>query len=131
MKTENLNWSYLWKHWFFTLLLGPVISQIIALIALFQSKLMIGLLEFYPFALIMSLMFSIPTYIIYAFVYHYLAGKSLSILVKKVILIVLAITGIYITLIIIDGTIALQLVLSYSIASVFVGLLFNLDFENS
>jgi uncharacterized membrane-anchored protein len=129
MKTENINSGFLFKHWFFTLLLAPAISQIISFIALLHSKLMFGLLEMYPIVLIISFVFSIPTYILYGFVYYYLANKSSSVLIAKSILIVLTIIGIYITLAIIDGTIALEIALSYSIASVLTGLLFKLEFQ--
>ena len=68
-----MNWSYLFKHWFFTLLIGPIVSQIIMSVFDVNSHRIIGLLEIYPITLIFGLFFSTPTYILYALLYFYLS----------------------------------------------------------
>lgn len=57
MKTQNTDWSYLFKHWIFTLLLGPVISQIIAFIPIFYPSQAVGLLAMFPILLSLVLSF--------------------------------------------------------------------------
>lgn len=129
MKTQNIDWSYLFKHWIFTLLLGPVISQIIAFISLFYPNQAIGLLEFFPVVFIISLIFSIPTYIVYAYVYNYFSRKDLPILYSKTILNSIPIIGVFITTAFIGGTLSYFIAVSYSISSIICGLIFNLKFK--
>lgn len=130
MKTENIDWSYLFKHWIFNLLIGPVISQIIAFIPILGFNLSFGLLEFYPIVFIISLIFSAPTYIVYAFVYYYLSNKDLSHFFPKAILILITVVGVFITTAFIDGTLSHFIAISYSISSIISGLLFNLNFKD-
>lgn len=130
MKAKSINWIYLFKHWLFTLLLGPIISEILMYITILNPNKIVGLLEVYPIAIIFSLVFSIPTYIIYAFVYYCLSTKVSTILFAKAILILLAVTGIFVTLNFIGGSISLDITISYSIASVITGIFFKLNFEN-
>ncbi|WP_439553909.1 hypothetical protein [Flavobacterium macrobrachii] len=122
-----MNWSYLFKHWFGTLLIGPIIVDII--IYLNYSKIG-GLVEVYPIALIFSLIFSAPTYIIYGIIYHFLYQKNVKGLYSKIILIVLAVSGVYITTIIIKGNMMDDIAISYSISSIITGLFFKLNFNN-
>lgn len=129
MKTQNIDWSYLFKHWIFSLLLGPVISQIIAFIPIFYHGQAIGLLEFFPIVFIISLIFSIPTYIVYAFVYNYLSTKDLPILYSKTILNSIPIIGVFITTAFIGGTLSYFIAVSYSISSIIIGVIFNLNFQ--
>ncbi|OYX85186.1 MAG: hypothetical protein B7Y83_05570 [Flavobacteriales bacterium 32-34-25] len=130
MRTKNTNWNYLIKHWVFTLLLGPFISQILMYITILHPNKIVGLLEVYPIAIIFSIVFSIPTYIIYAFIYYYFSNKILTVLFTKTILISLAVIGIFATLKIIGGTISLDIAISYSIASIITGLFFKLNFKD-
>jgi hypothetical protein len=131
MKTQNTDWSYLFKHWIFTLLLGPVISQIIAFIPIFYPSQAVGLLAMFPILFIASLIFSIPTYIVYAFVYYYFSNKDLPILISKAILISISVICIFITTALIDGTLWIFIASSYSISSVISGLIFNLNFKEA
>ena len=129
MKTQNIEWSYLFKHWIFSLLLGSVISQIIAFISVFYHSQAIGLLEFFPIVFIISLIFSIPTYIVYAFVYNYLSTKDLPILYSKTILNSIPIIGVFITTAFIGGTLSYFIAVSYSISTIIIGVIFNLNFQ--
>jgi len=129
MKTQNIDWSYLFKHWIFSLLLGPVISQIIAFIPVFYPSQAIGLLEIFPVVFIVSLVFSIPTYIIYALVFDYISTKDLPILLSKTILNSIPIIGVFITTAFIGGTLWYFIAVSYSISSIIIGVIFNLNFQ--
>lgn len=122
-----MNWSYLFKHWFGTLLIGPIIVDII--IYLNYAKIG-GLLEVYPIALLFSLIFSAPTYIIYGIIYYFLCQKNVKRLYSKIILIVLAVSGVYITTIIIKVNMMEDIAISYSISSIITGLFFKLNFNN-
>lgn len=129
MKTQNIDWSYFFKHWIFNLLIGPVISQIIAFIPVLGFNLSFGLLEFYPIVFIASFIFSIPTYIVYAFVYYYFSSNDLPNFFLKTILILITIIGVLITTAFIGGTLSHFIAISYSISSIISGLLFNLNFK--
>ncbi|WP_431243127.1 hypothetical protein ACQ9BO_26675 [Flavobacterium sp. P21] len=129
MKTQNINWGYFFKHWIFTLIIGPIIAQIISLLALLLNYQSVGLLEMFPIIFVVSIIFSIPTYIAYAFVYHHFSSKNTSSLTLKIILISLTIIGIFITTAFIEGNISYFIALSYSISSIISGLVFDLKYR--
>ncbi|GGD32221.1 hypothetical protein [Flavobacterium orientale] len=124
-----MNWSYLFKHWFFTLLLGPVVSQIVMYVIDVSPGKIVGLLEVYPLSLLFGLFFSTPTYILYGLVYYFLARNNINLNLSKVILISLAVVGVITTTSIIKGSMMLDITISYSIASVITGLFFKLKFN--
>ncbi|RKR10818.1 hypothetical protein C8C83_2508 [Flavobacterium sp. 90] len=128
MKTQNIDWSYLFKQWIFSLIIGPVISQIIAFIPVFYPSQAIGLLGMFPVVFIVSLIFSAPTYIVYAFVYNFLAKKDFPILYSKAFLITIPVIGVFITTAFIGGMLWYFIAVSYSLSSIICGLLFNLNF---
>lgn len=130
MKISNINWGYLFKNWIFTILIGPVISQIIAFIPFFNQILGINFLGSYPIVLIFTFAFSIPTYTVFAFVYYHVSEKDFSILYTKAILISVSVIGISITSSFITGVLGFFFALSYSISSIMFGLIFNLDFKH-
>lgn len=130
MKEQNTDWIFLFKHWIFTLLLGPVISQLIMYIIVLHPNKIVGLLEVFPLAFIFSLLFSIPTYIIYASAYNYFSKKDLPILLSKFILISIVVSSIFITSYLIKGYMWLDIAISYSISSIISGLFFKLNFKD-
>lgn len=130
MKTQNTDWIFLFKHWVFTLLLGPIISQLLMYITILNPNKIVGLVEVFPIAFLFSLFFSIPTYIIYAFVYYYFSKKDLSILFTKCILILIAVGGIFITSSLMKGFMWFDIALSYSISSIVTGIFFKLNFKD-
>lgn len=129
MTTKNTNWTYLFKHCFFTLLLGPVISQIIMYINVLNPNKIVGLLEVYPITLIFSFVFSIPTYILYSILYHFLRHGNIHEKYVKIILIAFAVSGIFITTTIIKGSMMKDIAWSYSISSIISGAIFKLNFK--
>ena len=124
-----MKWNYLFKHWFGTLLIGPIISQIIAPFSDYYYHQVIGLLEVYPVSLIFGLFFSTPTYILYGFLYYYLARNNTNTTFAKPILILFSVIGVLITTSLIGGTMMPGVALSYSITSILSGLFFKLDFK--
>lgn len=127
---KNINFGYLFKHWIFTLIIGPIISQIIAFLPVFYPSQAVGLLEMFPIVFIASFIFSIPTYIVYALVYYYFSTKDLSISYSKTILNVIPVIGVFITTAFIGGLLWNFIAVSYSISSIITGLIFNLDFKH-
>ena len=130
MKTQNTNWIFLFKHWIFTLLLGPIISLLLMYITELHPNKIVSLAEVFPIAFLFSLFFSIPTYIIYAIVYYYFSNKELPILFTKSILIFIAVSGIFITSSLMKGFMWFDIALSYSISSILTGLFFKLNFKS-
>lgn len=129
MTAKNTNWNYLFKHWIFTLLLGPFISHIIMYIYVLNHGKIVGLLEIYPITLIFSFAFSIPTYILYSFLYRFLAKRNTKEIYAKIILIAFAVSGIFITTTIIKGSMMKDIAWSYSISSIISGFIFKLNFK--
>jgi hypothetical protein len=100
-------------------------------ITISQPNKIVGLLEVYPIAIIFSLLFSIPTYILYAFLYYYLARTSINLNFAKVILISFVVIGVISTTLIIKGSIMKDIAISYSIASIITGIFLTLKFEEN
>lgn len=125
-----MKWDYLFKHWFGTIALGPVIYELLFLIS-DNRNLVIGLLEFYPIAFIFSIFFSAPTYILYGFIYYYLYQKKTKRIYAKAILISFAVAGVLVTTAIISGSWMFDIALAYAIASIVTGCFFTLEFNNS
>ncbi len=123
-----MNWSYLFKHWFGTLLLGPIVGQIIIILTN-QENQVFDFLEFYIFYLLFGLFFSSPTYILYAILYWILSSKDISKNYSKSILISFASIGIIITFLTLNGMSTFQGIISYMIPSLFLGLFLKLNFK--
>jgi hypothetical protein len=124
-----MNWDYLFKHWFSTILLGPIISQMITYFYDLDPHKIIGLLEAYPISLLFGLIFSSPTYLFYGVLYSFLARKNINPNYAKAILILFSVAGVIVTTSIIKGSMMLDIAISYSITSIITGLFFKLNFN--
>ncbi|MEO5776296.1 MAG: hypothetical protein ABIQ27_05290 [Flavobacterium sp.] len=124
-----MNWSYLFKHWFGTLLIGPIIFQITTPFSSHISHLVFSFFEAYPLFLLFGLLFSIPTYILYGCIYYYLARKDANPNYAKAILILFSVLGVIATTLIMDGSMMQDITLPYLISSIIAGLLFKLNFR--
>ncbi|WP_298394233.1 hypothetical protein [Flavobacterium sp.] len=124
-----MNWNYLFKHWFGTLVFAPFIFD---LFCLFDENLanIAGLIEVYPITLIFGLLFSLPTYILYGIIYYYLANKEVSILYSKITLIVFTTLSILITFNIVFHAREPIGGYVYAITSIILGILLKLNFKN-
>lgn len=129
--------AYLFKHWVMTLILAPFLPAIYELFFDPIKGQVIGLLKVYPVIFIFSLVFSIPTLIIYHFVFSYLIKRQTNPALTKTILIILTILGITITILLIGGSLSTTLIYSFSIAACMAGVVIritkrsdtNKDFE--
>lgn len=126
-----MNWSYLFKHWFGTLLIGPIVSQIMMYFTVLNPHKIVGLLEVFPLSLIFSLIFSSPTYFFYGILYYFLAKSNINSIFSKIILISFAVFGVITTTQIIRGNMMEEIALSYSISSIITGLFFKLNFKKN
>ncbi len=123
-----MNWSYLFKHWFGTLIISPFVYELFNLMKV-NSNRVIGLVEIYPITFIFSLIFSIPTYIIYGFIYYFLARNGVSIMKSKIILLLLTVLSIFITFHVVFNARELTISISYAITSTILGIYFKLNFK--
>ena len=124
-----MNFSYLLKHWFATLTLAPIISEVINLLFIPNSNKILGLLEVYPITIIFGFIFSIPTYIIYYLAYYLLARKNVNIKTSKLILITLAVIGIIVSFSITFNNREPEITIAYVFTSIITGLFFKLNFS--
>ena len=114
--------SFILLHWGLTILLAPFISQIIDYFIGNDPHQVAGLLKVYPITLLFSIIFSIPTFLIYYLIFLLLAKSRINLLLSKIILITFTVLGIYITQRLIDESMSKDIIVSYSISSIFVGL---------
>src|SRR5690606_17492954 len=89
----QMQWSYLFKHWFATLLIAPVLCQLYA----FVNEDIALLIVFYPITLLVSFLYSLPIVIIYTLLFYYFWLEEISIPTAKIFFISIAVTGTFIT----------------------------------
>lgn len=124
----SLNWTYGFKHWAFTIILAPILYTIAYKCGSKNPNEVVGLTEVLPFTLVVSILFSIPTFIIYLITFYFLNRYKSEIKTYwiKTILILLTITGICITLYAIGGKDSYRFMILYSTAAAIAGLLLKL-----
>jgi hypothetical protein len=123
-----MNWSYLFKHWFGTLIMAPIIAQIIDLL-MNKNNQILNFFESFPLFLLFGLFFSTPTYLLYSILFYYLNYKNIKNVFAKIILISFALLGITITFWLISGTLIYNGILIYCISSIITGTIFKLKNE--
>jgi hypothetical protein len=127
--------NYLFKHWLSTLVLAPFLASVYELIFKPISGQIVGLLEVYPIVLLFSILFSLPTLLVYFFVFRVLIKQGINPLLTKFILIALTITGIATTVLLIGGSLSATLIFAYSLTTIITGCIIRIknkaDKENS
>lgn len=116
----KMQWSYLFKHWFATLLIPLFLTKL-----LYDSS-----IELLIITLIVGLVFSLPTYAFYALIFHSLQEETVSITRKKIILIGISVIGIVITFALISGDVRVVFTydtLIYTLTSLITGIFFKLE----
>src|SRR5690606_64394 len=122
---SKMQWSYLFKHWFATLLIAPFLYDFYVYVDMTDHY--IGyLVGDYPIVLIDSLIFSVPTFAIYTLIFHFLEEKAASITFSKIMLIGISVTGVLITFMGI-GLLDFPLIIAYMLTSLFTGIFFRLE----
>lgn len=121
-----MNQSYILKHWLATLIVAPFLPSLYELIFGSIKGQIVGLLEVYPITIIFSVIFSIPTLVIYYFIFIFLIRNPINSFLVKSILISWTIVGIVITILMIGGSLSKTLIFSYSLAAIVTGTLFRI-----
>ena len=121
-----MNWSYLIKHWFSTLLVAPILSDIINYYYT-DTQTFFNLTSVYPITVIFGLFFSLPTYIILGITYYILEKKEVKPLYIKPILLSLCTIGIILSFYLIFNNREENTVLAYSLTSFFFGLIYKIE----
>jgi len=115
----SMQWSYLFKHWSATLIMPLLLTEI-------HHNYSIELLAI---GFLFGFVFSLPTYLFYAIVFQSLQKETISITVKKIILIATSTFGIIVTFALISGDLKGVFtydVFIYIITSVITGIFFRL-----
>ena len=120
-----MNRSYLIKHWFSTLLVAPIITDILNY-DYTDTHTLFNLTSVYPITVIFGLFFSLPTYIILWITYYLLDKKGIKPLYIKCILQSLCTFGITISFFIVFNNREEKIALSYSITSIFFGIIYKI-----
>ena len=118
MKT-SMQWSYLFKHWSATLLLPLLLTKI-----LYNES-----IELLTIGFLFGFIFSLPTYAFYALIFKSLQEETISISLKKIILIGISVFGICVTFALMSGDLKGVFtydVFIYIISSLITGFFFRL-----
>jgi hypothetical protein len=118
--------KYIIGHWALTILLTPFMSQAIDFFFGENPHQVVALLEVYPVSLFFSIVFSLPTFLIYLICFYFLSKQEVTLVIAKLILIIISVLGIFITQTIIKGTMSNDITIAYSISSIIVGLALKL-----
>ena len=118
--------TYVIGHWALTLLIAPFTSQAIQYIYGPNPHQIVGLLEVYPIALLFSIAFSLPTFLIYLTCFFFLLKQEVKWTISKLVLITVSVIGIYITMTIIKGSMSQDIIAAYSVTAFIVGLLLKI-----
>lgn len=121
-----MNWSYLIKHWFSTLIVAPIISDITNYYYT-DIQTLFNLTSVYPITVLFGLFFSLPTYIIIGMTYYILEKKGVKPLYIKPVLLILCSIGIIISFSIVFNNREENTVLSYTLTSLLFGFIFKIN----
>jgi chromate transport protein ChrA len=118
--------TYLVGHWLLTLLLAPF-TQFFYHTFIPDYHLIAGLLDFYPLTLVLSIAFSLPTFLVYLTCFFFLSKYDVNPAISKLVLIAVSVIGIYITTVVITaGSMSLDTSIAYSLTALIVGLILKL-----
>ncbi len=114
----KMNWSFTFKHWGSTLLLGTTILILASGFGFSSISEISDSLTWFIIYLIFSAIYSIPTLIAYLLIAYLLIGRNIGAKWTKFILIFVTITGITLTTSLIDSDLLENLSIYYSLSSV-------------
>ena len=119
----KMNWSFTFKHWGSTLLLGTTILTLVSGFKFLSPSEIGDSLTWFIVYLIASAIYSIPTLIVYILVVYLLIDRQIGSKWIKFILIFVTIAGIASTTLLIDFSSLKNLTIYYSLSSVAMGIL--------
>ncbi len=122
-----MNWSYIFKHWGCTLLLGTMILTLVSGFKFLSPSEIGDAFAWFSIYLIFSIIYSIPTLIIYLLVFYGLINRNIDSKWIKLILISVTIAGITLTTSLIDSDKLESLTIYYSLSAVVTGILLKFE----
>lgn len=122
-----MKWSYILKHWGSTLLLGTTILTLVSGLKFLSPSEIGNALAWFTIYLVFSIIYSIPTLIIYLLVFYGLINRNIDSKWIKLILISVTIAGITLTTSLIDSDKLESLTIYYSLSSVVAGVLLKFE----
>lgn len=123
-----MNRAFIFGHWILTLLCGPIILTLKSYLPNSNTKNVLGFLEVYPIMVIVGLIFSTPTYILFFFVFELIKEKNIKTIYIKLFFIFIVVIGIWITTNMISGTLWSDIPISYSLTAIALGLILKSNF---
>lgn len=121
-----MGWSYAFKHWGCTLLLGTTILILVSGFGFSSPSEIRDSLTWFIIYLISSALYSIPTLTVYVLVFFILIKRNINSRWIKSILISETIAGITLTTLLIDSSMLEDLTVYYSLSAVVIGVLLKL-----
>lgn len=121
-----MNWLYLIKHWFSTLLIAPILSDVINYYYT-DIETLFNLTTVYPITVIFGLFFSLPTYFIIGLTYYALNKKGVNSNNIKLFILIVCSIGIIISFYIIFNDREKNIALAYLVTSIFFGLFYKIE----
>ena len=118
-----MNRFYAFKHWILTLIIAPLFLVAYQIYLAYPDVELKGIFEIYPVQLLFSILFSIPTFIIYYLIFSFLIREEFNPFFTKLILIGWTAFGITISLLILGGSLTEIFIYSYCISAIITGLL--------
>jgi len=122
-----MNWSFTFKHWGGTLLLGTTILTLVSGFKFLSPSEIWNTLAWFIIYLIFSVLYSIPTLVVYLLVVYLLIGRNIDSKWIKFILIFVTIAGITLTTLLIDSDSLENLTIYYSLSSIITGTLLKFE----
>lgn len=122
--------TYLLWHWFLTLIIAPFTSQLIEYIFGRDPHKVVGLLEVFPLVFLVSVLLSLPTFLIYCACFYFLSKGDVRPLKSKIILIAVSVAGICTTQSLIKGSMSQDIIIAYSVTAIIVGIVLRLKKSN-
>ncbi|WP_410877777.1 hypothetical protein [Myroides sp. DW712] len=123
---NKLHWNYVLRHCLSTLLLAPSVAQGLLYLIRENAYQVVGLVEVYPITLLVSVVFSFPTYLIYGVADYYLKKRSVPNKTIKWILNSIALVGIILTFSFLFRLPQVEIMIGYALTSLFFGVIYRL-----
>ncbi|MDF2193475.1 hypothetical protein [Paraflavitalea sp. CAU 1676] len=121
-----MKYSYPLKQWLLTLLAGPLVHYFVTVLFATRNQNRIEFHEIYLIVLIVSLVLSLPAFLIYCLIYQALEKGAVPAVVSKTLLTCFSIISIAATLGLTMGEAFSTLTLAYSIVAVITGVVFDI-----
>ena len=121
---HSLRWSYIFKHWMGTLLLGSILVTISPGFNPLNSPGISQTILFSLLFLYYSAVYSIPTLICYTLAFNWLKSNTLNTNWIKMTLILITLAGIAMTMALTTGS--MEWAIYYSIAAIVTGISFKI-----